>query len=107
MLVYFHHEFHRTYNLKTSVFNVRFCPSRVPYREMHFAVQEVDIDVVWPLRLHGQHVTVTEEMRRSLKHTKLNEGQMAAMAHIIHGQKGSPIVLEGAFGTGKVRVLIL
>jgi hypothetical protein len=90
----------------------RFSPSRVPLRAMHQAIDNVDLDVIFPDivpphdngRSVFDHVT---QCMRELEKSSLNEDQKKAIISAIDPTYiNIPTLVLGPFGCGKTRTLI-
>lgn len=71
------------------------------YQHMHWAVENVGLDVVFPTVPQG----VTEQWSSQSCNKLLNNSQSYAMKQMLLPQPGPPLLILGPFGTGKTRTI--
>jgi len=93
------------------MFTIRFGINRIPFRVMHRAVDNVDLNVVWPESYDYSAVPLVTRSNMRFFDNSIdgNHEQATAVAAITNKNpqvKNVPYLIAGPFGTGKTRTLV-
>ena len=112
LLIVFSEDFHKKHPAGTKI-NMRFDVDRLSARLMHRAVDDTQLESVWPSQLSEEapemKAAVDEALAKmtSASLAELNEPQRKVIAQLLTRTHGSaPYLMFGPFGTGKTRTLI-
>ena len=89
-------------------FNVRFSFSRIQFRRMHSAIDNVDLSLVWPEGSATSEACPPTDVTSSTDSWTPNDQQRECMARIsalAQQPMKHPFLVRGAFGTGKTSTL--
>jgi hypothetical protein len=107
----FVHDFHARIGEYANKMNVRFEFDRIPYRRMHQSLDNCNLNVIWPERSRssdGPQITVNRVREHCHNKNLLhNESQLNFVSTVLSRKTpGVPILLHGAFGTGKTAAIV-